>query len=605
VRRLVSDRVALLRLLSSAGWGAVALLALTMVVVTLLPAATAGASGWLVARVAEVAVDRAGIGPVVVPLLLVSGLLVADLVAGVMLVPFRDWVASRVNGAIRRTIRRGVGRPARVDHLDDPAVLDAASVPVYDEYLWNMGAAAEGQLWLLARFVGAGASAALIAVFSVPLALFTLVCVLVQRAILRRQYALSVEGWRGRIDTATRASNYWRKIAASPRGAKEIRLFGFGGWVVDEFATHQALRGEQARDLYSKALPRAWVVFVLATISGGVPFVVLVRAGLDDRVSIATLAVALGGVLGLFNMATMGYEAFSIEAAVPRLESLALLDRLAAAAEAEPRTTRRTATTVVPRIEFDGVWFRYPGTSVDVLRGLDLVLLPGQRVAVVGANGVGKSTMLRLLAGFYAPTAGRILVDGEDLTELDAAAWRQRLAMISQDFVHYEFSARDNIALADLDHPDADRLAAEAADAAGAADALAALPAGLGTVLSRGFEDGRELSGGQWQRVALARALYAAAVGAQVLVLDEPTANLDVHAETALFDQLLMHAEGRTSVVISHRFSTVRRAERIVVLADGAVAEDGDHAALLARGGRYAEMYRLQADRYQPTSEPS
>jgi ATP-binding cassette subfamily B protein len=477
-------------------------------------------------------------------------------------------------------------------------------VPVYDEYLWNMGAAAEGQLWLLARFVGAGASAALIAVFSVPLALFTLVCVLVQRAILRRQYALSVEGWRGRIDTATRASNYWRKVAASPLGAKEIRLFGFDGWVVDEFATHQALRGEQARELYNRVLPRAWVILVLATISGGVPFVVLVRAGLDDRVSIATLAVALGGVLGLFNMATMGYEAFSIEAAVPRLQSLALLDRLAAAADAEPRTTSRSTTTV-PRIEFDDVWFRYPGTSVDVLRGLDLVLEPGQRVAVVGANGVGKTTMLRLLAGFYAPTAGRILVDGEDLREIDAAVWRQRLAMISQDFAHYEFSARDNIALADLDHPDADRLVAAAADAAGASDALAALPAGLGTVLSRGFEGGSELSGGQWQRVALARALYAAAVGAQVLVLDEPTANLDVHAETALFDQLLTHAEGRTSVVISHRFSTVRRAERIVVLADGAVAEDGDHHTLMARDGRYAAMYRLQADRYQATSEPS
>jgi ATP-binding cassette subfamily B protein len=171
--------------------------------------------------------------------------------------------------------------------------------------------------------------------------------------------------------------------------------------------------------------------------------------------------------------------------------------------------------------------------------------------------------------------------------------------VIFQEFVRFELSAFENVALADLDHPDARRHAEAAARAAGAADLIAGMPNGWDTILSRAFTGGIELSGGQWQRVALTRALYGAQVGARVLILDEPTASLDVNAEVALFDQLLTHAIGCTAIVVSHRFSTVRRAERIVVLEGGRVVEDGDHATLHRTGGSYAQLYDLQADRFR------
>jgi ATP-binding cassette subfamily B protein len=248
---------------------------------------------------------------------------------------------------------------------------------------------------------------------------------------------------------------------------------------------------------------------------------------------------------------------------------------------------------------FDGVTFGYPGSERPVLEGLDLVLEPGRSVAIVGENGAGKTTLLKLLAGFYTPTSGRILVDGRDLRAIDPAEWRRRLAVIFQDFTRFELSAFENVALADPAVPGAERFAREAAEAADATGIVDALPGGWSTVLSRAYTGGADLSGGQWQRIALARALYGAKVGGRVLILDEPTASLDVGAEVTLFDQLLAHAAGCTAIVVSHRFSTVRRADRIVVLADGRIAEDGDHADLVARRGRYAHLYELQAQRFR------
>ena len=194
---------------------------------------------------------------------------------------------------------------------------------------------------------------------------------------------------------------------------------------------------------------------------------------------------------------------------------------------------------------------------------------------------------------------GRILIDGVDLATLDPQAWRRRLAVIFQEFTRFELSVLENITLAGPDHPDRLELARSAAEAADATDIIENLPFGWDTVLARGFTKGAELSGGQWQRVALARALYGAKVGGQVLVLDEPTASLDVHAEVALFDQLLEHASGCTAMVVSHRYSTVRRADRIIVLADGRVAEDGAHDELMTQGGHYASLYELQARRFR------
>lgn len=207
----------------------------------------------------------------------------------------------------------------------------------------------------------------------------------------------------------------------------------------------------------------------------------------------------------------------------------------------------------------------------------------------------GKTTLVKLLCRFYDPTSGRITVDGTDLRQLDPAGWHGRLAGVFQDFVRYPLSARDNVALSSAVTDDA---LGRAAERAGISDVVEALPERWETPLTRRFIGGAELSGGQWQRVALARALLAVQAGAGVLVLDEPTAQLDARAEAELYDQFLDLTRGVTTVVVSHRFSTVRRAERIAVLHDGHVTELGSHDELVALGGRYAAMFNIQAARF-------
>ncbi|HWI03108.1 MAG TPA: ABC transporter ATP-binding protein, partial [Acidimicrobiales bacterium] len=247
---------------------------------------------------------------------------------------------------------------------------------------------------------------------------------------------------------------------------------------------------------------------------------------------------------------------------------------------------------------FEGVRFAYPGTTRDVFTDLDLTIHPGTSLAIVGGNGAGKTTLIKLLARMHEPQGGIIRVDGTPLDHFDPAAWRRRLAVIFQDFVRYELPAADNVGFGGVGLLGDDRALSAAATKAGAADLIHRLPAGWDTPLNRQYTGGADLSGGQWQRVALARALFAVEAGAGILVLDEPTANLDVRAEAALFEDFLDLTRGLTTILISHRFSTVRHADRIVVLEGGCVVEDGSHDELLAAGGRYAGMFRLQAARF-------
>ena len=229
---------------------------------------------------------------------------------------------------------------------------------------------------------------------------------------------------------------------------------------------------------------------------------------------------------------------------------------------------------------------------------MDLELPAGTSTAIVGLNGAGKTTLVKLLARLYEPTGGRISVDGTDLGEFDIRSWQRRLAVIYQDYIRYELDAATNIGLGAPEHMDDLEALKRACDWAGAAEVVNGLPQGLRTVLSSRYSGGTDLSGGQWQRIALARALFATGAGASVLVLDEPTAQLDVRAEVDFFDRFLELTQGLTTVVISHRFSTVRRAQRIVVLEHGQIIEQGNHDELLALGGRYAELFELQARRF-------
>jgi ATP-binding cassette subfamily B protein len=244
------------------------------------------------------------------------------------------------------------------------------------------------------------------------------------------------------------------------------------------------------------------------------------------------------------------------------------------------------------------VSFRYPGTERLVLDGLTLQIPAGQSLAIVGLNGAGKSTIVKLIAGLYQPEGGAILVDGTDLREYPLADWQRNVAAIFQDFEKYELTAAANIAFGDAADPARLGDIRWAASQAGILDTLEALPRGLDTPLAAGYAGGTDLSGGQWQRVALARAFYALRRGAGILILDEPTASLDVRGEADFLDQFIELTRGVTTIVISHRFATVRHAGQIVVLDGGHITEQGTHESLLDGGGRYAELFRLQAERF-------
>jgi ATP-binding cassette, subfamily B, bacterial len=398
-----------------------------------------------------------------------------------------------------------------------------------------------------------------------------------------------------------RRARYLQGIGLLPHWAKEVRIFGLAGWLVEQYRLEWV--AVMSEILRARRADRGVMAGLGCLVLGAhlAVLVALAASASSGRLGVAALTVILQGLFGMSMIASMKGDAWIENGAVPIPDILALEQALQSSAQSVRAggISGRTANCL-PResISFDRVDFRYPGRDELVLDGLDLRIQAGTSLAVVGLNGAGKTTVVKLLTGLCRPTAGAVTVDGTDLTRLDLVSWRRQLAVIFQDFVRFEMPLRDNIAFGSVEQAMADSVVMQLAEQAGAGELLAALADGASTVLSPRFTGGADLSGGQWQRVAFARALMAVRGGARVLVMDEPTAHLDVRAEAELYASFLELTKGLTTIVISHRFSTVRRADRIVVLEDGRVAEDGSHSELLEAGGQYARLFRLQARNY-------
>jgi ATP-binding cassette, subfamily B, bacterial len=357
--------------------------------------------------------------------------------------------------------------------------------------------------------------------------------------------------------------------------------------------------GELVSGLSSQWTARAQGLAALLLGAHVVVLALLAGSASSGALPAAAVAVIVQGLFGMAMIASRNGDIWIENGAVPVPDVLALEQAV------QPGRSGGASACGLPResITFRGVQFSYPSGNKAILAGLDLDIRAGTSLAIVGLNGAGKTTLVKLLAGLCEPTAGSITVDGTPLTELDRISWWRQLAVLFQDFVRYELPLRDNVGFGSVEHAWDDQAIWEAAAMAGAEDLVAALPAGQATTLSPRFEGGVDVSGGQWQRIAFARALLAVRAGARVLVLDEPTAHLDVRAEAEMFDRFIELTKGLTTIVISHRFSTVRRADRIIVLEHGQITEDGSHEELLAAGGRYERLFRLQASSYGGTDD--
>jgi ATP-binding cassette subfamily B protein len=396
------------------------------------------------------------------------------------------------------------------------------------------------------------------------------------------------------VRAAQRDADYAFRLAVDPPAAKELRMFGLAGWVLDRFVaarTHLHRLQYEATRMRERSVLTSLAAVVVAN---GLVFWALAARALDGSIGLGEVVVYAQAAMGASLIAFGGLN-WALDGASAPVAAVRRLRAAMAPKGALAPGTRDAAGMPARELRFRAVTFRYPAAPPDaapVLDAFDLTIRAGTSLAIVGRNGAGKTTLAKLLCRLYDPQAGAIEVDGVDLQELDIASWRRRVTAVFQDFVRFELPLRDNV-LPSRDQADFDEVILAALGDAGAADV-----ASLDTVLSRGYEGGTDLSGGQWQRVALARALTAVRLGAGLVLLDEPTAQLDVRGEAEIFDRLLTATRGCTTILISHRFSTVRHADRICVLEHGRVVELGTHDELMATGGRYRTMFDLQAQRF-------
>ncbi|HEU4572769.1 MAG TPA: ABC transporter ATP-binding protein [Candidatus Limnocylindrales bacterium] len=423
-------------------------------------------------------------------------------------------------------------------------------------------------------------------------------------------------GWRGYsfarwASPIRRRMDYLTTLVTTDTYAKEVKLFGLGQYFIDRFRQLSRVYQDRQRGIVVSRYFAGFVWSTITTLAGSLTYLYVALQAIAGRLTLGDLTLftqaatsVQNSVQGLLSGASSMYEnnlylndLFELLATPVGIEGAEGAHRIEAADPAH----RAALDPAVVRGElvFEHVTFRYPGRDSDALTDVSFRIAPGETVAVVGRNGAGKSTLIKLVTRLYDPTEGRILLDGVDLRDIEPAVLRRLIGGMFQDYVTYQASAAENIGLGELTRLE-DREAVEDAARKGGADSLLdRLPDGWDTPLGKWFDGGVELSGGEWQKIALGRAFMR---DARILLLDEPTSALDAQAEFELFARLRSLARGRTAIYISHRFSTVRQADRILFLEHGRLVEQGTHEELMALGGRYAQLFTLQAAAY--TGEP-
>lgn len=537
-------------------------------------------------------------GSVLTELILVAGSFLLRLVSQPVITVVAAGLGRRVNAFLASATLRGALRPVGISHLADPEVVNQIfQAQGVGGAGYQPGQAVSSLAAVTSsRLTGLTAAVLLARVqWWMPLPLIAAWMLTgrwrsqeVRRAVDAQAHATQV----------LRHAAYARDLVVTGIGAKEIRVFGLESWLLHRFTAAwssgmNALRGggrwrTQAIGLILLAGAHTAVLVPLATEAA------------HGRIGLQAVTVAVQAIIGLSSLGWLGDQQWILavaSSAVPPAQRVSQLG----AAEASLGGSQPAAGLPALAIEFERVSFGYPDRPV--LSGVDMSLPAGTSLALVGLNGAGKSTIIKLLARLYDPDQGRITVDGTDLREFDPLEWRRQLAVVFQDFVHYELPLRDNVGFGRVTEPRHDEALARAAALARLDGVVSRLPAGWDTPLSRRLDGGIDLSGGQWQRVALARALFAAEHGARVLVLDEPTAHLDVRAEADLYERFLDLTSGLTTILVSHRFATVRLADQICVLDDGRITERGTHDELAAAGGNYAHMFALQSAPFQEDAQ--
>ncbi|MBV9033037.1 MAG: ABC transporter ATP-binding protein [Acidobacteriaceae bacterium] len=393
-----------------------------------------------------------------------------------------------------------------------------------------------------------------------------------------------------------RELDYLRQVGGSKEAAKELKLFGLNSFLTNRFTSLSDQILAQNLQLSRSRLIAASLLSFLSTGGYYSAYVWVIYKTVTRQFNVDQLVFLTQTIMNASNNISQIFSTLSSIA-----DQALFLTDLLAFFEMRPTVVSKPNALPAPRpiisgFEFRNVSFRYPGTERKVLDRLNFRLEPGERIALIGQNGQGKTTIVKLMTRLYDPSAGQILLDGVDLRDYNIEDLRKEIGAIFQDFMKYEMTARENIAVGRIAYLDDTNRIVSAAEQSLADGVIMRLPRHYEQMLGRRFEGGVDLSGGEWQKIALARAYLREA---QVLILDEPTAALDARAEYEVFERFNELTVGKMALFISHRFSTVRMAERIIVLENGAITEEGNHERLVSRGGRYAEMFELQAASYR------